>query len=160
MKPVWNESEMVKWRPPKTSPGHHLPVIYVSACQPTPSPAPRTPDSSQWLGSNPNGNFTLQQCFMLQRHYTINPLNAVILATDKLPVRRRTHSWACFLRCWPSSLCHWWSPPGHPVFLGRERRALVNMDPVQYKINRQRSQIESDDAQEVFVCRSVHRHFW
>lgn len=123
MKPVLNR------RPTKTSPGRHLPVIYVSACQPTPSPAPRTPDSSRWLGSNPKGNFTLQQCLMLQRHYTIKPLNAVML-----PVRRWTHSWVCFSHCWPSSWCHWWSPPGHPAFLGR-RRAVVNRDPVEYKIN-------------------------
>lgn len=32
-----------------TSDSHHLPVIYVSACQLTPSPAPLTLETSQWL---------------------------------------------------------------------------------------------------------------
>lgn len=31
-----------------------------------------------------------------------------------------THSWACFWHCWPSSLCHWWLLPSHPVFLARK----------------------------------------
>lgn len=78
---------------------------------------------------------------MLQRH-TRNPLSAVIVVTDKLPVCRRTHSWVCFLHCWPSSLCRWWWPPGHPAFLGG-RHAVINGDPVKYKINQQHAQMRS-----------------
>lgn len=118
----------VNWRPPETADGHHLPGIYVSACQLTPSPAPLTPDSSRWLGSSPNDWFMIQ--------LTIRSLHITLLFDSSVTFHikfikrphytvcacgsgRQTHSWVCFLHCWPSSLCHWWLPPSHPVFLRR-----------------------------------------
>lgn len=60
-----------KQRRPETSGRQYLPVIYVSACQPTPSPAPLTPDSSRWLESKTQTT-DLWFSLLLQQYVTLN----------------------------------------------------------------------------------------